>query len=294
MHTIDKNTYFISVFLLLELRAGERMRSLLNHHKLNLIQARHKKIIEDNFDNGLGKWNVIEGDWHQVTIDTNADDKTGIEGDFLINSAGSYMGGTIERKVFLENYGEIVFERYVKNDDINTGKNTLDFYIDDVLKLSIDGPTPWRRIEPIGISPGNHILKFKYIVNSGANPTGKSGIFDSFTIWEGRTINTIIAKYTPPSPKRQIAQNKTLRGYTRFQEMSESDTEINFSAMFNGPSFLEFITSSDKIFYFVDEFGICYRGLFPNMIEPESKALNHLYYINLTMVAAQKVGVGFV
>jgi hypothetical protein len=38
------------------------MRSLLKHHKLNLIQARHKKIIEDDFDNGLGQWKVVEGD----------------------------------------------------------------------------------------------------------------------------------------------------------------------------------------------------------------------------------------
>lgn len=268
------------------------MRSLLQYHKLNLIQARHKKIVEDDFEDGLGEWNVVEGDFHQVTVDTNEDDKTGIEGDFLIDSAGSYEGGIVEREVELANYGEVIFERYIKNDDVKTGKNRLNFYIDGALKLSIEGPSPWRRIEPIGISPGKHILRFEYVADGGLN--GKSGVFDTFTIWEGRTINTTIAKYTPPSPKRQIAQNKTLRGYTRFQEMAESDTEISFSAMFNGPSFLEFIANSDKIFYFVDEFGVCYRGIFPSNIGPESKALNSLYYVTLSMLCPQKAGVGFV
>jgi hypothetical protein len=209
---------------------------------------------------------------HQVKVDTNADDKTGIEGDFLINSAGSSSGGIAEREIFLENYEEIVFERYVKNDKANTGKNKLNFYIDGVLKLSVEGPSPWRRIEPIGVSPGKHIVKFEYIVERSLSH--KSGIFDTFTVWEGRTINTTIAKYAPAKPIRQIAQNKTLRGYTRFQEMTASDTEVNFSAMFDGSSFLEFMANSDKIFYFVDEFGICYRGLFPSLIDPEGKALS--------------------
>lgn len=268
------------------------MRDLLKHHKLKLIQARHKRIIEDDFDNGLGEWKVIEGDFHQVTVDTNVDDKTGIEGDFLINSAGSYMGGITEREIFLENYGEIVFERYVKNGEMKSGKNKLNFYIDGVLKLSVEGPSPWRRIEPIGVSPGKHIVRFEYIVEGSL--AHKSGIFDTFTVWEGRTINTTIAKCTPPKPLRQIAQNKTLRGYTRFQEMAASDTEINFSAMFDGPSFLEFMANSDEIFYFVDEFGKCYRGLFPNAIDPEGKVLSELYYVNLVLIAAQKAGVGFV
>lgn len=270
----------------------DNMRSLLNNHKLRLIQARHKKIVEDTFDSGLDGWTPLEGDWHQVTVDTNVDEKTGIEGDFLINAAGSYYGGTVEKEIELNNYGEIIFERYVKNNKEETGGNKLNFYIDDVLKLSIDGPTPWRRIEPIGISPGKHTLKFEYIVEG--EPNHKSGVFDSFTVWEGRTINTTIARYTPPKPVKNIAQNKTLRGHTRYQEMVASDTEIDFSAIFNGPSFLDFMANSDKIFYFVDEFGVCYRGLFPNKIEPESKALNTLYYVNLTMEAPQKAGVGFV
>ena len=76
--------------------------------------------------------------------------------------------------------------------------------------------------------------------------------------------------------------------------MTASDTEINFSAIFDGPTYLEFTANCDKIFYFVDEFGVCYRGLFPSNIEPESKALSSLYYVALFMVCPQKAGVGFV
>lgn len=268
------------------------MRKLLKHHNLNLIQARHKKVIEDTFDTGLGEWQVVSGDWHHVTVDSNADDKMGIEGGVLFDSAGSYSGGVTQRTVTLENYGEILFERYVKNDDVSTGKNRLNFYIDDVLKFSLDGPTPWRRAEPIGISPGTHTVKFEYVLEGP--PSGKSGIFDTFTIWEGRPIDAVITKYTPAKPVRNISQNKTLRGYTRSQEMTASDTEINFSAMFSGLSYLDFVVNSNEIFYFVDEFGVCYRGIFPNGIDPESKVLKHLYYANLSMLAPQKAGVGFV
>jgi len=268
------------------------MKGLLRNHKLKLILARQKKIAEDTFESGMGDWSAVSGDFHQVTVDTNVDNKTGIEGEFLIDAAGSYYGGATEKVVTLDNYGEIIFERYVKNDDTSTGNNKLNFYIDGVLKYSVDGPTPWRRVEPIGISPGEHTLKFEYIIEG--SPLSKSGIFDSFTIWEGKTLDTIITKYTPPKPSKNIAQSKTLRGRTRFQEMVASDTEINFSAMFDGVNFLEFMANSDEIFYFVDEFGVCYRGLFPSLMEPESKALNHLYYVNLSMLAAQKVGVGFV
>lgn len=268
---------------------GDPIKNLLSYHKLKLIQARQRKIIEDTFDDGMGEW---YGGFHHVTVDTNIDDKTGIEGDFLIDAAGSYNGGVVMRDFELENYGEIVFERYVRNDDVETGGNQLNFYIDDVLKMSIDGPSPWRRVEPIGVAPGKHTVKFEYIVED--RPNLKSGIFDTFTVWEGRSINTTITNYTPPKPYKNVASNDTLRGHTRFQEMVLSDTEINFSAIFKGESFIDFMANSGEVFYFVDEFGVCYRGLFPNSINPECKAMNKLYYINLSMIAPQKVGVGFV
>ena len=74
------------------------MKNLLKDHKLKLILARQSKVIEDTFDSGMGSWNVISGDFHHVTVDTNVDDKAGIEGDLLIDAAGSYEGGITERK----------------------------------------------------------------------------------------------------------------------------------------------------------------------------------------------------
>lgn len=268
------------------------MRKLLKEHRLNLLQAQHKKIIEDTFDDGLGNWRVIEGDWHQVTVDTNEDKKTGIEGELLIDAAGSWEGGIMEREIELDTYGEIIFERYVKNDDPKTGENKLNFYIDGELKASMKGPIPWRRVEPIGVSPGKHVVRFEYKV--GKDKTHKSGIIDTFTVWESRAVDATIAKYTPPKPVLNVAQQRTLRGHTRFQEMTATDTEINFSVLFNGLSYLDFATHHDKIFYFIDEFGVCYRGIFVGNFDPKSVALNHVYYVNLTMIAPQKVGVGFV
>lgn len=268
------------------------MKGLLNNHKLKLLKARYKKVVSDTFEDGLGEWREILGDFHHVTIDTNDDKKAGIEEDLLIDAAGSYDGGLLEREVDLDNYGEIVFEYYVKNDDPGTGNNTLNFYINGKLKLSIDGPTPWRRIPPIGIPPGKSYLWFEYLVKG--SKMHKSGVIDSFEIWESRDLNTTISKYSPARPIRDVIQNKTLRGHSRFQEMSASDTAIKFTALFKGEDFHEFIVSSDGIFYFIDEFGVVYRGIFPESIEPEATALNVIYAVSLEMVAPQKTGVGFV
>lgn len=268
------------------------MKGLLNNHKLKLLKARYKKVVSDTFEDGLGKWNNILGEFHHVTVDTNDDKKTGIEEGLLIDAAGSYEGGWIEREVNLENYGEIVFERYVKNDEPSTGTNELNFYINGELKLSIKGPAPWRRIPPIGIAPGKSYLWIEYRVKGSLDH--KSGVIDTFEIWESKELNTTISTYSPAKPLRDITQNKTLRGHSRFQEMSASDTSIKFIALFKGADFHEFIVDSDDIFYFIDEFGVVYRGIFPEVIEPEATALNALYAVSLEMVAPQKTGVGFV
>lgn len=267
------------------------MKALLRHHKLRLIQAKQFKIIEDNFESGLGKWRVVSGDFHQVTVDTNEDDKTGMEGELLINACGSYYGGVIEREIELSEYGEIVFERYVKNDSKGKSKNKLRFYIDGTLKLEIEGPNPWRRIEPIGVAPGKHVVRFEYEIQG--SPISCSGVFDSFSVWEGRDLNGTVSTYKPPKPSGGITSTQTLRGFTRYQQMAERDTEINFSMMFGGPAFIDFLANINSPFYFIDEFGICYRGIFPEEISPESPALNTLYVVSLRMIAPQKVGVGF-
>ena len=75
--------------------------------------------------------------------------------------------------------------------------------------------------------------------------------------------------------------------------MAESDTEISFTAIFNGLDFIEFMQKSNGIFYFIDEFGICYRGIFTESIEPNRIALNEVYTVELTMTADQKAGFGF-
>ena len=271
---------------------GDYLKDLLNNHKLKLFQARYKRVIRDEFTDGLGKWHNFLGEWHHVTVDTNDDEKAGIEEGLLIEAAGSYTGGWMEREVNLENYGEIVFERYVKNDDIKTGSNELNIYVNMELKLSIKGPSPWRRIPPIGIAPGKNIIWVEYRIKG--NPMHKSGVIDTFEVWESKNLNTTISKFSPARPIKNLTQNKTLRGYSRFQEMSASDTSIKFTALFRGLDFHEFIVNSDGIFYFVDEFGVVYRGIFPETIEPEATALNALYAVTLEMVAPQKTGVGFV
>lgn len=258
---------------------------------MRLLKARHKRLIRDEFSDGIDPW-IATGDFHHVTIDTNEDKKAGIEEALLIDAAGSYTGGIMEREVTLKDYGEVVFERYVKNDDPSTGKNKLNFYVNNVLKLTLNGPTPWRRTHPIGIPPGVNKLKFEYIVEGP--PNQRSGVVDTFEIWEGKGLNATISNYTPAKPIKNLTQNKTLRGYSRFQQMSESDTAIKFTALFKGADFLEFMATSDDIFYFVDEFGVVYRGIFPENIEPESIAMNSVYAVTLEMVAPQRAGVGFV
>lgn len=268
------------------------MRSLLYNHKLQLLKARHKRVLRDEFPAGIEPWRVLEGDFHFVTVDTNADKKAGIEEDLLINAAGSYSGGIMEREFLMKEYGEVVFERYVKNDDPSTGSNILNFYVNDALKLSLEGPTPWRRTHPIGVPPGLNRFKFEYIVKG--NPTQKSAVIDTFEIHQAKRINTTISKYTPPKPIKNLVQNNTLRGHSRFQQMKASDTSIKFTALFTGKDYLEFITASDEIFYFIDEFDVVYRGIFPENIEPSSIAMNAIYAVNLEMIAPQKAGIGFV
>lgn len=266
--------------------------SLLSGHKLRLVEARYKRIINNTFPAGIGPWVATSGDWHFVTIDTNVDKKPGIEDPLLINAAGSYYGGVMEREVTLREFGEIIFEFYIKNDDYEKGGNRLKFYIDDQLKLDIQGPAPWRRCEPIGIGPGRHKLKFEYTV---VDPPGdRSVVIDNFDIWEGKAVDTLISKYTPAKPLLKFAQTKTLRGYTRVQEMNAADTEVKFSIALTGPQFRDFISKSDKTYYYIDEFGVCYRGTFITQIEPELTAMDTLYYVALTMLAQQKAGVGFV
>jgi hypothetical protein len=234
----------------------------------------------------------ITGDWHIVTVDTNVDLFAGLDGGLNLSTAGSYEGGTMKTTVECGNYSEIIFEHCVKNGyDGDNLPNALIYYVDGLEKLRIPGPSPWQRIIPMGLTPGKHELTFTYEYEG--EPNTKAGIVDTIRVWQARPVPCLITEYTPPRPARNVGSSKVLRGFTRYQEMSVADTEINFTALFNGLDYHEFMMKSDEPFYFLDEFGVCYRGIFPDTINPKSIALDAVYSIELTMIAGQKTGFGF-
>jgi len=267
------------------------MRGIFRNPKLRLLRARHKKVFHDSFEGtDLVGWTVT-GNWHVMTIDTNEDASAGLDGDLAINSAGSFYGGIMKRKIKLDIYGEIIFNHYVQNPNDRESPNYLNFYVDGSLKLQIKGASPWQSCEPIGLYPGEHEIAFEYVVE---DPSNKKGVIDDIEVWECRNIDATITKYTPPKPAKDFARNNTLRGYTRFQEMVATGTEIDFTAAFDDLDFLEFQRHSNSIYYFIDEFGTCYRGMFVDTYTPEHVALNSIYLIQLSLLAGQKTGVGFI
>lgn len=268
------------------------MITINNPNRLQLYYARYEETSRDIFESGLDGW---EGDvgsmqWHKMTIDSNEDQSSGLIGGLALDSAGCYEGGVITKEVTLDTWGEIVFEHYVQNPDPSQ-ENVLIFSIDGVEKLKVSGPSPWQRCEPIGISPGDHELKFEYRTVAA---NGRKGVIDTIVIHESKKINGLIGEYTPPTPSRNLQEHSILRGFSRVQQMKESDTEIEFQIMFNGLEYQDFLIKSDGIFYFVDEFQACYRGTFPNQITPKQIAVGEYYSIDVRMICPQKVGVGFV
>lgn len=276
----------------------KRIHELIAKHDVQLLLAEDKVILNDTFNGELCGWQVRTGEWHPMTIDSNVDDSAGLDGEkTAIQTLGSYGGGIIEKTVYLENYGEISFEHYVQNtvllnDNVNKGDNYLRFYVDDHLKFMVKGPSPWYRCDPIGLTPGWHKLKFEYVLEE-TTPLFKKAVIDTVTIYQARNVNCLVTTYFPARPAKGLSQNKTLRGYTLFQEMTKSDTEIEFIACFDKLAFHDFMANSSKIFYLVDEFGVCYRGVFANAIEPKVTAWSSVYHVSLTMIAACTVGVGF-
>lgn len=267
------------------------MRNILSNPKLRLLRARYKRVFYDSFeDTELVGWTVT-GNWHVMTIDTNEDASAGLDGDLAINSAGSFYGGIMKRKIKLNNYGEISFNHYVQNPNDRDCPNYLNFYLNGNLRLQVKGASPWQSCEPMGLPPGEHEIAFEYVVEEPAN---KKGVIDDIEVWESKDIDTLITKYSPPRPAKNFARNNTLRGYTRFQEMVATDTEVDFTATFNDLSFLDFQRHSNSTYYFIDEFGTCYRGIFADNYYPEHVALNSIYLIQLSLLAGQKTGVGFI
>ena len=275
------------------------MHDLLLFHKLKLFYTRHKKTFEDRFDvyvpegvimEPLG-WNV-SGEWHIVTRDTNVDNFLGLSRDIMIQTAGSYYGGAMSRYIQCGEYSEIVFEYAVKNGNLGDRKrNSLTFYVDNQVRFRAVNGTPWHHSPPIGLKPGNHFIAFAYEFEGA--PNDKAGIVDNVRVFQGRRVPCTISTYTPARPLRALAVQRVLRGYNRYQEMTAADTEIVFALVFDGLHFHEFISRCDEPFYFLDEFGVCYRGIFPDRIEPQSIAMSQVYQVELTMVAGQKTGIGF-
>lgn len=268
-----------------------QIEELLSYHKLKLLYSKYKLKVNDTFEGNMNGWVVTKGDWHIVTVDTNVDFSSGLDGGLALNCVGSYNGGTMEKEIELENYGEIIFEYHTENPKQSEEPNNFKFFIDNAVKLEVNGATPWQRCIPIGLTPGKHKLKFEYKFEG--TPNEKKAIVDTIMIYEARNVNCLITEYNPPKPKTNINSNKILRGFTRYQEMTVADTEIQFTAIFDGLNFLDFIHQSNIPFYFVDEFGICYRGIFPESINPKSIAINQAYQIELNMIAGQKTGIGF-
>ena len=268
------------------------LKTIAESLKLYLLDTGNSKslFLNDTFEAGDEGWQIETGQFHHVTIDTNTDASTGLEGDILVNAYGSYYGGTAYKEVEIVQYSEVVFEWYMQNDNPELQDNEFVFYVDGVEKARLVRATPWERIKPVGLAPGKHTLSFTY--NAGAIPNGKKGVFNHFQIWKSERIICKVRDYKPPVTESQLSESKTIRGYTRFQEMTEADTILSFQMIINAEYFQNFQRNMRKIFYFVDEFGIAYRGVFRN-ITSDKIALGSVYSFDLDFISDSKVGYGF-
>ena len=260
--------------------------------KLYLLDHENPKalFLDDTFETDDEGWKVEDGDFHHITIDTNADASSGLDGDILVNAYGSYYSGTAYKEVEVFQYSEVIFEWYMQNDAPDIQDNELIFYVDGIEKARLRRATPWERIKPIGLAPGKHRLSFTY--NAGAEPNGKKGVFNNFQIWQAERIICNVREYKPPVAESQLSESKTVRGYTRFQEMTEADTAISFQIIIFAEHFQNFQQNMRKIFYFVDEFGIAYRGVFRN-VGSDKIALASVYSFDLDFISDSKLGYGF-
>ncbi|KEI12796.1 hypothetical protein FDJ70_07560 [Clostridium botulinum] len=112
---------------------------------------------------------------------------------------------------------------------------------------------------------------------------------------KGNNVGGVITKYKPPAPKLEVKSNKVLLGYTHFQEEIKSDTVIKFSIAFDISSevdklkYLKFIRSYNQYFYFVDEFGVKFKGKFVNTFDTDMPIEGEIYYISLEMLCPHSV-----
>lgn len=256
---------------------------------LTLRLANTRVVTYDTFDDGMDGWTIRDGSWHHVTIDTNEDQSSGIGGGILMKALGSYYGGTVEKTLTFNAAGEIVFDYYVQND--GNVVNFMSFFINGARVLHITRPTAWQHSVVFGVPQGTHTFAFKYGI-IGEFGIGHKAVVDNFKATTSKRMGGFIKDYKPPKAINGPGSASIVRGYTRFQEMKKSDTQIDFQMQMWGEEYLEFTRNQESIFYFTDEFGIIYRGRF-NSLSTGQVALGVLYYFDLTMICDSDVGFGF-
>lgn len=99
-----------------------------------------------------------------------------------------------------------------------------------------------------------------------------------------------ITNYKPPVPVDLRKGNKSLRGYTIFQDAILSDTLIKFSIAFETHTkeeiekFKLFRSKYSERFIFFDEFGTEFRGYFQGKIDIDTPIEGDIYYISVEML----------
>lgn len=106
----------------------------------------------------------------------------------------------------------------------------------------------------------------------------------------GVNTGAIITNYKPPVPTQTRKGNKTLIGYTVFQDEVESDTLIKFSVAFETHTteqiaqFKRFRSKYNERFILIDEFKTEYRGYFQNKLDADTPIEGDIYYMSIEML----------
>nr|KEH90491.1 hypothetical protein Z963_p0048 [Clostridium botulinum C/D str. It1] len=99
-----------------------------------------------------------------------------------------------------------------------------------------------------------------------------------------------VTNYKPPVPVDLRKGNKSLHGYTIFQDAIATDTLIKFSIAFETHTkeeidkFKLFRSKYSERFIFLDEFGTEFRGYLQGKIEIDTPIEGDIYYISLEML----------
>lgn len=107
---------------------------------------------------------------------------------------------------------------------------------------------------------------------------------------DGINTGAIITNYKPPVPVTLRKGNKSLTGYTVFQDPIKSDTLIKFSVAFETHTpeqinrFKEFRNRYTERFIFIDEFGTEYRGYFQGNFDLGTPIEGDIYYMSCELL----------